>query len=112
MSIAAAQWIKRPGHLFDPECECALSLGQFQLIADAGALVIVTNADGVRVKCSLASLEARQREGETDQLVPIKRFLDPEEIAYAALYLASDQARGITGTALVVDGGALAGYVD
>jgi meso-butanediol dehydrogenase / (S,S)-butanediol dehydrogenase / diacetyl reductase len=52
---------------------------------------------------------AMQRER---QLVPIKRFLDPEEIAYAALYLASDQARGITGTALVVDGGALAGYVD
>jgi meso-butanediol dehydrogenase/(S,S)-butanediol dehydrogenase/diacetyl reductase len=46
------------------------------------------------------------------RLVPIKRFLQPEEIAHAALYLASDHARGVTGSALVIDGGSLAGYVD
>jgi NAD(P)-dependent dehydrogenase (short-subunit alcohol dehydrogenase family) len=46
------------------------------------------------------------------RLIPMKRFLDPEEIAQAALYLASDRARGVTGTALVVDGGSLAGYVE
>jgi NAD(P)-dependent dehydrogenase (short-subunit alcohol dehydrogenase family) len=46
------------------------------------------------------------------QLIPMKRFLDPDEIAQAALYLASDRARGVTGTALVVDGGSLAGYVE
>ncbi|MBI4026991.1 MAG: SDR family oxidoreductase [Verrucomicrobia bacterium] len=43
--------------------------------------------------------------------VPIGRFLRPEEIAQAALYLASDAAAGVTGTALVVDGGYLAGYM-
>ena len=46
------------------------------------------------------------------QLIPLKRFLQPEEIAHAALYLASDQAGGVTGSALVIDGGTLAGYVD
>jgi NAD(P)-dependent dehydrogenase (short-subunit alcohol dehydrogenase family) len=46
------------------------------------------------------------------RLIPMKRFLDPEEIAQAALYLASDRARGVTGAALVVDGGSLAGYVE
>jgi dihydroanticapsin dehydrogenase len=46
------------------------------------------------------------------RLVPLKRFLDPEEIAQAVLYLASNRARGITGSALVIDGGALAGYVE
>jgi meso-butanediol dehydrogenase/(S,S)-butanediol dehydrogenase/diacetyl reductase len=46
------------------------------------------------------------------RLVPIKRFLDPDEIAHAALYLASDHSRGITGTSLVIDGGTLAGYVE
>ena len=46
------------------------------------------------------------------QLIPLKRFLQPEEVAHAALYLASDQARGVTGSALVIDGGTLAGYVD
>ena len=46
------------------------------------------------------------------QLIPLKRFLQPEEVAHAALYLASDQAHGVTGSALVIDGGTLAGYVD
>jgi len=43
-------------------------------------------------------------------LIPIKRFLDPLEIAAGALYLASDAARGVTGTALSIDGGSLAGF--
>jgi len=46
------------------------------------------------------------------KLVPLKRFLEPDEIAHAALYLASDRARGVTGSAIVIDGGTLAGYVD
>jgi NAD(P)-dependent dehydrogenase (short-subunit alcohol dehydrogenase family) len=46
------------------------------------------------------------------QLIPIKRFLQPEEVAQAALYLCSDRAQGITGAALPVDGGSLAGYVE
>lgn len=38
-------------------------------------------------------------------LVPQKRFLDPAEIAHCALFLASDMAKGITGTEIVVDAG-------
>jgi NAD(P)-dependent dehydrogenase (short-subunit alcohol dehydrogenase family) len=34
-----------------------------------------------------------------------RRLLDPEEIAHMAVYLASDQARGITGQAINVCGG-------
>lgn len=34
-----------------------------------------------------------------------ERMLDPEEIATMAVYLASDEARGITGQAINVDGG-------
>ena len=40
---------------------------------------------------------------------PLGRVGKPEEIAQAALYLASDAASFVTGTALVVDGGGLAG---
>jgi 3-oxoacyl-[acyl-carrier protein] reductase len=41
------------------------------------------------------------------QMIPLGRLIRPEEVAQAALYLASDAAAMITGTALEVDGGRL-----
>jgi NAD(P)-dependent dehydrogenase (short-subunit alcohol dehydrogenase family) len=41
--------------------------------------------------------------------IPMKRFATPEEIAYAVLYLASDESSYTTGSELCVDGGILAG---
>ncbi len=43
--------------------------------------------------------------------VPMGRFGEAEEIASAALYLASDEAAYVTGTSFTVDGGATAAYV-
>jgi 3-hydroxybutyrate dehydrogenase len=40
--------------------------------------------------------------------VPLGRFVEPEEVAGLALYLAGADASGITGQALAIDGGALA----
>lgn len=37
--------------------------------------------------------------------VPLKRYAEPEEIAQAILYLASDEAAYVTGAELVIDGG-------
>ncbi len=39
------------------------------------------------------------------QSIPLRRLGDPKDIAYATLFLASDEARYITGQSIVVDGG-------
>ncbi|MDD5318984.1 MAG: SDR family oxidoreductase, partial [Candidatus Pacebacteria bacterium] len=43
------------------------------------------------------------------QGTPLARFGTPEEVAYAVLYLASDESSYTTGSELVIDGGILAG---
>ena len=48
--------------------------------------------------------EAAGREAAA-RMAPLGRVLDPEEIAGLAAYLASDDARSITGQAIVADGG-------
>lgn len=42
---------------------------------------------------------------EAVKLTPIKRFIQPEEVAHLALYLASDLASGITGQSISISGG-------
>lgn len=40
--------------------------------------------------------------------IPLKRIGEPDDVAYAVLYLASDESKFITGTEFVIDGGMLA----
>jgi len=49
--------------------------------------------------------EAKQRRQTLGAKVPMGRFCLPEDIAHAALFLASDEAAMITGVDLVIDGG-------
>lgn len=46
-------------------------------------------------------------ESETIAKTPLNRFADPEDIVGAAVYLASDAAKFVTGTTIIVDGGLL-----
>ncbi|MBZ5515678.1 MAG: SDR family oxidoreductase [Acidobacteriia bacterium] len=50
---------------------------------------------------------ARHRKEEMARFYPLGRVGTAEEVAQAALYLASDDARWITGTTLLMDGGRL-----
>ena len=50
---------------------------------------------------------AKQREEEMARFYPLGRIGTPEEVAHAALYLASDDASWITGSTLLMDGGRL-----
>jgi NAD(P)-dependent dehydrogenase (short-subunit alcohol dehydrogenase family) len=98
--------------------------------ASKGAVVNMTRAmaldhgaQNIRVNCvcpgdtdtGLLRSEARQLgQAEEDFLAqaadrPLRRIGTPEEVAQAVLYLASDRSSFVTGAALVVDGGGLAG---
>ena len=39
------------------------------------------------------------------EMVPLVRRAEAEEVAHSVLYLASDEARYVTGSDLVIDGG-------
>ena len=52
----------------------------------------------------VAAIPQAQLQQLTD-LVPMKRFADPEEMAAAVCFLASDEAAYVTGVVLPVDGG-------
>ena len=54
--------------------------------------------------------EKRQRSIATlAEGIPLKRMGDPKDVAYAVLYLASDESGYLTGTDITIDGGILAG---
>lgn len=64
-------------------------------------------AEAIReTKPAYATLTPRQMfDKRVEEWVPLKREQTPEDIGHAAVFLASDEARNITGQALMVDGG-------
>ncbi len=98
--------------------------------ASKGAVVLLTKAmaldhgpQNIRVNClcpgdtdtPLLHSEAKQLGQPSQHFLtqaaqrPLQRLGRPEDIAQAALYLASETSAFVTGTSLVVDGGGLAG---
>ena len=53
------------------------------------------------IRSATNSVRPETRVGE----IPIGRLGQPEDIAYGALYLASDESSFVTGSELVIDGG-------
>ena len=92
---------------------CASKAG---LIGMARALAVDHGAQGLRVTCLCPGAtdtpmlwrgvdDRAAEEASLAARMPLGRIGRPDEIARAALFLASDDASFVTGTALVVDGG-------
>jgi len=60
---------------------------------------------GISETAALQGITPAQFREQAIENVPIKRFLDPDEVAHLVCYLASDLAKGITGQALNICGG-------
>ena len=51
------------------------------------------------------SIDKEKRDRRMRRITPLKHRGEPADIAYGVLYLASDEAKYVTGTELVIDGG-------
>ncbi len=115
--------ISSSGHAFVtyPRCS-AYAATKGGEIAYMRGLAVDCAQDGIRVNCVIPGAtdtrlvqsflressdpeEARKRLLDK---IPLRRLAEPEEIAQAVLFLASDYAAYVTGTSLAVDGGLLA----
>jgi len=112
-SIAATRWIGFP--------YLAYSAAKAAMVAMTQNVAIQYAPVGIRANCVLPGLMntplireplAQTYGGDVDSMIeqrdklsPTGKMGDAWDTAYAALYLASDEARYVTGTTLVVDGG-------
>ncbi len=65
----------------------------------------------LRTELLMSFLNTEEKKQRRLVHVPMGRFGEAKEIAYAALYLASDESSYVTGTEFMVDGGITAAYV-
>ena len=90
------------------------------LIGMSRSLAVREGKHGIRINCicpgSIVTPQWRKLEEDKPGLLdrikslyPIGRLGKPEDVAAAAVFLASDEASFITGTVLIVDGGLTAG---
>ena len=101
----------------------AYCMSKFAVVGITKAMALDHATDGIRVNCICPGrvetpfVQARLAEypdpkkayAEMSATQAVGRMGRPDEIAAAALYLASDEAAFVTGSALIIDGGVSAG---
>ena len=100
----------RPSHAYAASKGAVLALTR-AMAASYGADRIRVNAicpGTIRTRLTADIIDRVEREVAAGRQIPLGRVGEPEDIARCALFLASDDASWISGTEIVVDGGALA----
>ena len=63
--------------------------------------------DALKIHAEIAGVEEQAFREMATSRVPMRRFMEPDEIAHLAVYLGSQESSGMTGQSLLVDGGML-----
>jgi meso-butanediol dehydrogenase/(S,S)-butanediol dehydrogenase/diacetyl reductase len=93
--------------------EAAYCASKGGVIALTKAMAVEYAPYNIRVNCICPGPIATRLTSPRQSIIrkiPMGRLGKPEEIAYVALFLASDESSFVTGHALVADGGMTAGY--
>ena len=101
--------------------QLAYTASKGAVLALSRELAVVHARDGIRVNALcpgplrtellMKYLDTEEKKQRRLVHIPMGRFGEAEEIAKAALYLASDESSYVTGSAFTVDGGITAAYV-
>jgi NAD(P)-dependent dehydrogenase (short-subunit alcohol dehydrogenase family) len=95
--------VPRPGFLLYAAAKAALGMLTRGLALELGP-------EGIRVNAVAPGAIATERNVEADELtpqIPLGRPGEPDEVAALVSWLVSDEARYVTGTSVVIDGGAI-----
>ena len=102
--------VGRPSHAYAASKGAVLALTH-AMAASYGRDRIRVNAicpGTIRTRLTADFIARAEREAAEGRGIPLGRVGEPEDVARCALFLASDDASWISGTEIVVDGGALA----
>jgi NAD(P)-dependent dehydrogenase (short-subunit alcohol dehydrogenase family) len=102
--------VERPSHAYAASKGAVLALTR-AMAASYGRDRIRVNAicpGTIRTRLTADIVERVQQASKEGRGIPLGRVGEPEDIARCALFLASDDAGFISGTQIVVDGGAMA----
>jgi len=86
----------------------ALDYASFNIRANAvcpGTIETPLYHQAIDKYCQRSGADKKQVHREEEQLQPLGRLGQPEEVAELVLFLASDKAKFITGSLQVIDGG-------
>jgi len=100
----------RPSHAYAASKGAVLALTR-AMAASYGRDRVRVNAicpGTIRTRLTADIIERAERDAAEGRQIPLGRVGEPEDIARCALFLASDDSAWISGTEIVVDGGALA----